>query len=232
MAAERLEALTARFRPTREALHRVAEELVAPARKPDNEIALKATPGGFGTPVFEFDGLPTQVRVDGAELVIRRGGGERRAALTTIAAGAELVGADLFPRGPPDDTAPLEIDRVSAEQLGSWFALGDAVLGELRAEWSGDEPSEVNLWPEHFDIAIEAGREAGGGRANYGFSPGDEAHEEPYLYVGPWNPEVSGDLWNAKSFTGAELAYAELAAAEDPRRLALAFCRERGQALS
>ena len=53
------------------ALHRVAEDIVAPARKPDNEIALYATPGGFGTPVFEYDGARQQVRVEGAELVRR-----------------------------------------------------------------------------------------------------------------------------------------------------------------
>ena len=54
------------------ALHRVAEEVVAPARKPDNEIALAATPGGFGTPVFEWEGALQQVRVEGASLVYER----------------------------------------------------------------------------------------------------------------------------------------------------------------
>jgi hypothetical protein len=54
------------------ALHRVAEEVVAPARKPDNEIALAATPGGFGTPVFEWEGSLQQVRVEGASLIYER----------------------------------------------------------------------------------------------------------------------------------------------------------------
>ncbi len=61
------------FASTREALHRVAEQLVAPARKPNNEIALQATPGGFGTPPFEREDEECQVRVDGAELVVLRG---------------------------------------------------------------------------------------------------------------------------------------------------------------
>lgn len=51
-----LDPLPAGFASTREALHAVAERLVAPARKPDNEIALTPTPGGFGTPEFELDG--------------------------------------------------------------------------------------------------------------------------------------------------------------------------------
>ena len=72
--------------------------MVAPARKPDNEIALQATPGGFGTPPFEWEGEECQVRVDGAELVVRRGGEEKRERLTTIAAGAEQIGEDLLSR--------------------------------------------------------------------------------------------------------------------------------------
>ena len=53
-------------------LHRVAEEVVAPARKPANEIALQATPGGWGTPPFAWEGSIQQVRVEGATLVYER----------------------------------------------------------------------------------------------------------------------------------------------------------------
>ena len=52
-------------------LHRVAEEVLAPC-PPGGEIALMATPGGFGTPVFDRD---HQVRVEGTEVVHRAGGG-------------------------------------------------------------------------------------------------------------------------------------------------------------
>ena len=41
---------------------------------PGYEIALEATPGGFGTPEFAWDGSRRQVRVDGAELVHSAGG--------------------------------------------------------------------------------------------------------------------------------------------------------------
>ena len=65
------------FAATREALHRVAEQIVAPARKPHNEIALTPTPGGFGTPPFEYEGRalagPRRRRRD------RRRRGRRRA---------------------------------------------------------------------------------------------------------------------------------------------------------
>ena len=87
------------------------------------------------------------------------------------------------------------------------------------------------LWPEHFDIAIELGPEGRGLRANYGLSPGDEDHAEPYLYVSPWSAEVAGDLWNANGFKGAELSYADLAGEDDQPAAALGFFVTRWDAL-
>ena len=48
------------------------------------------------------------------------------------------------------------------------------------------------LWPEHFDVGITVAR------VNYGLSPGDAAIDEPYAYVGPWEPaSYEGAFWNA-----------------------------------
>jgi hypothetical protein len=208
-------------------LHRVAEELVAPARKPDNEIALTATPSGFGTPEFEHEGERQQVRVEGAELVRRIGDEERRAPLTTLAAGAEAI-ADLLPAGSEPGAEPLDIDPAATEALGRWYAFAEALLERLVSEAApAEEASPPNLWPEHFDIAIELGSESDGLRANYGASPGDEDHAEPYLYVGPWTAKVEGDLWRATGFAGADMAYAELLSAADQAAAALEFFTER-----
>ncbi len=105
------------------------------------------------------------------------------------------------------------------------------MLEQLRADEPDGDPSLVQLWPEHFDIALELGSESAGRRANFGASPGDDDHDEPYLYVGPWTAEVSGELWNARGFKGAELGYSELIAAEDQRRAALDFMGERYRVL-
>ena len=75
--------LPAGFAGTRDALHLVAERIVAAARKPNNEIALAQTPGGFGTPPFEFEGRALQVRVDGAVLAVAEDGTERRRPLSS-----------------------------------------------------------------------------------------------------------------------------------------------------
>lgn len=225
-----LHPLPSTFAVTRFALHRVAEEIVAPARKPDNEIALEATLGGFGTPWFEHDSARQRVRVEGGELVHELDGDSRRAPLSSLRAGAELVSPLLA--DPQRSEAPLNVDPAAADALGRWYALGDLVLGRLIAEADeGDEPSPVRLWPEHFDLAIELGSEQAGVRANYGFSPGDDDHAEPYAYIGPWSVEVGGELWQGRGFRGAELGYAELLVAEDPVGAALEFCRKRKEAL-
>jgi hypothetical protein len=229
---DRLRPLPSTFQETVAALHRVAERIVSPARKPDREISLEATPGGFGTPVFEHEGRPHQVRVDGAELVFRSGDGERRAALTSLAAAARLV-ADLLPADAAGDDAAIAIDPAAATALADWYGFGASVLGEFVAG-AASEPasSPVRLWPEHFDIAIELGSEQLGERANYGLSPGDEQHPEPYVYVGPWTAEPAGELWQATGFRGAELTYAELLAAADQRGAALEFFRARRNGLT
>ena len=127
----RLGTLPVAFPATVAALHRVAEQVVAPARKPDNEIALAATPGGFGTPVFPYGGVDHQVRVHGAELVHRAGDEERRAPLTTLEDARQLV-VELVPAGPLGDQ-PLDIDPEAAARLADWYAFGASLLEELVA---------------------------------------------------------------------------------------------------
>ena len=75
------------------------------------------------------------------------------------------------------------MDEDASRWLCDFYRFVFDVLEALRGEIGGDEPV---LWPEHFDYAIVAGDEAAGSRANYGGSPGDAEHDEPYLYVGPW----------------------------------------------
>ena len=55
---------------------------------------------------------------------------------------------------------------------------------------SHDDPAEIQLWPEHFDLATSFAE------VNYGLSPGDADHPWPYFYVGPWSPPPAGGFWN------------------------------------
>ena len=106
------------------------------------------------------------------------------------------------------------------------------MLEELRAlAPASAAPSRVQIWPEHFDAALELGAEDAGVRAAYGCSPGDETHPEPYLYVTPWTLPPGGELWNATVFTGAELPLAALLDADAQRSAALEFLHARLDAL-
>ncbi len=117
----------------------------------------------------------------------------------------------------------MEIDADGAAALADWYAFGTVLLADLLDRRPGLEPAPIRLWPEHFDVATDLGDDAAGGRANYGASPGDTDHPEPYLYVGPWDQEVSGEIWNATAFVGAELAYAEMLDEDDQIEAGLSF---------
>ena len=178
------------FVESREKLHRLAEQVVSPARvhATGNEIALTPTPGGWGTPPFPDGGW---MRVEGAELVQRAADGT-------------------------ETRSDIDVDPADAARLAGFFAFAQDVLEALRAE--ADAPSEIHLWPEHFDVAFDD-REV-----TYGGSPGDENHDEPYLYVAPWTAPPAAPEWTANGFTGAEAPWGD-------RDSALAFFRDRRDAL-
>jgi hypothetical protein len=98
------------------------------------------------------------------------------------------VGGDLPPYEPD---AALVIDAGAARELADWYAMGANALARFDA---GDATvSPITLWPEHFDLALSAGE------VNYGGSPGDAEHDEPYLYVGPFArplPAGGAGFWN------------------------------------
>lgn len=222
------------FAATRLAAHRLAVYAVSPARRwATGRIGLRAGGGAvYVTP--PFDGQA--VRLEPAALVRDRGGAREEAPVTTLRdAAAFLLGGapDLeyardFDVPPPGDLdAPLPYDPAAAGQLGAWFRFGFDVLSALREE-AGEGAAEVQLWPEHFDAAVDA--PLGDGRVTFGASPGDATSDEPYLYVLPPGPVERGEVWNATGFAGATLPLSAFVDAEDQRAAALAFLRDRRDA--
>ncbi len=218
------------FVSTRDALHRVAEHVLAKARfVDDREIRLTAFAGGFATPILDGD---TRVRVDADDLVIDDSTGSRRIGLTTIGDAAAFVGVEpgfpneLYePATSFDPDEPLHLDRRAAETLAAWYACTAEVLDLFSTEIPDANPSPLILWPEHFDQAFFTEDSDAARRANYGASPGDEGHPEPYLYVGPWGPTADNTFWNAATFSGAVLPLSQLLEAADPNQVALRFLR-------
>ena len=220
---EQLRPLPPEFETTRDALHRLATHVVYLARREvTGRYGLIWTPGGFGTPLF--GDLDEQVRVTGDVLVHQRRRQVESAPITTLAAAAELIGrtvdpsfdhgfSGVVPAGDPDED--LGVSEAAALALGDWFGFATSVLEQLRTEWADGEPSSVQLWPEHFDVAFDVAFDEPKDRcrANIGASPGDDDHPSPYLYVGPWTDARPGDdgYWNAGF--GATLAYDQIVAA-------------------
>ncbi|HTK16763.1 MAG TPA: hypothetical protein VL769_10260 [Acidimicrobiia bacterium] len=205
--------LPAAFAPTRDALHALAEQVVSAAYyHATKHIGLRPTPRGLGTPVFHDH---ERVRVDGTALVHELAGSERRAEITTLREAAAFVGVPLGapdvykPATAVDPDSPLAIDHDSVLALGDWYALGHALLQDLRTEHSELPSTESQLWPEHFDLACEIGSADTGTRANFGASPGDIVIPEPYLYVGPWETKRKRGMLARYPFGGA-LTYDEM----------------------
>jgi hypothetical protein len=211
------------FVTTRNALHAVAEWVLASARfSVEGRIGLCATPDGFGTPRLP-DGR--QLRVAGTDLVVESEGALALTRLESLGDAATAAGVeqrthpDVYEATTAWTDEPLDIDRDGARCLADWFAFTASVLEEFRVD--ANEPSEIQLWPEHFDLAMDvAGR---GSRVNVGGSPGDDDHPLPYLYVGPWSFGGDDPFWNEPF--GASLGYDQLVAASDPRQTALSFLR-------
>lgn len=231
-AYRRLAPLPTGFRETRSSLHEVAFFVLAPKRfRATGKMGLRYTHGGFGTPFFGDD---EQARVDGTRLVHQRDGRARVEELTTIEAAAsfldlpyEEVWFEDFrdPLPPPDPHGALEVEEACAATIADWFGFATSVLEEFRRHGgAGDDVTRVQLWPEHFDLALEMGSQDAGARASYGASPGDAANPEPYVYVAAWSEvDRSDPFWNDESFNGASLGYQALLDADDQRKTALDF---------
>ncbi len=212
------------FSAARESLHSVAVHVVARARvAASTRFSLRVAPGGFGTP--DLPPVGRRVRVSGAHLIVESDApgeasigsieinGSSLAQLAAFA-GVDLaepldVGRDTPPVGDAD--APIVLDGVGAADVTGWFATIAAILDRVLVDLpAAARPTLPRLWPEHFDVAIEAQAHADR-RVNLGGSPGDGFCNEPYLYVGPWTADRPGDagFWNAPF--GAFRARSELA---------------------
>ena len=229
-ARRQLPELPAGYRSALFDFHRLAYSVVAEARYQCNgKFGLRYTCGGFGTPFFGDD---VQVRVAGDQLVVQAGMQARSTTIATLREAGEFVGVAPGTTAAEHDSPelgdidrPLEAGAEVGEFLGAWFGLATAALEELRFSPGGVvDPERVQLWPGHLDPAISAGDAASGGRATYGFSPGDRSHDEPYIYVASWGDvDRSDPFWNETSFNGASLSFSDLASADDHYGAAIAF---------
>lgn len=201
--------------PTVRSLHVLAEHVLgAGLYAATGHIGLQVVPGGFATPttaVAEIGGRLSVVH--GLLVIVGPDGQQRESPITTVRAAADFYGVSpgmpaivYTPSNQLDLDAVLPVDPAVAERIGDWLVLGDDALGVFAADHADEQPTVRTLWPEHFDLGISMAE------VNYGVSPGDAEHAEPYLYVGPWTPRP-GSFWN-ESF-GASVPASTVGSAAD-----------------
>lgn len=218
---------------TRLALHRLASYVIAPARYRQTErFGLRATEDGFGTPQFG----DRRIRVMGAELIDEKGDEVRKVPVTSLSAAAEFLDEGIDPETAAEHDSPavgdadadLGIDAAASLWLGQWFNAAFDALNTVRGDDASVDASEPQLWPGHFDPAIEIGDEDH--RGSYGASPGDHVITEPYLYASAWWPDRlnidrEDAFWNADAFVGTILKVSDFPADADPVEVAANFWR-------
>ena len=154
----------------RHALHRVAVHIVARSCiEGEGRFSLRVTPGGLGTP--EHGPGKRRVRISSDHLVVEADVAGAPSAQSipingvTLRQLAEFAGVDLS--GPLDvgnDTPPLEdvdalivLDSGGARALASWYFDVAATLDLILAAMPTSAGATLaRLWPEHFDVAVEA----------------------------------------------------------------------------
>lgn len=227
---------------TRAVLHRIANHVLARAEyTATGRIGLRPAPGGFSTISFGPD--LERLRVSEGLLVREAGAATGTwtrtmaidgSSLAELAAFAEVdlsgeysAGNDIPSVG--DVHEPITLHGPSALLIADWYAMTAQALDRLMSAVPPfTAPSLVQLWPEHFDTALDMAFDAAvpaERRVNVGGSPGDGFHAAPYLYVGPWTPERPGDrtFWNAPF--GAVVGQDAIAATPDPVDSAFEFFR-------
>lgn len=223
---------------TRAELHRIATHVLARGQHASTgRIGLRPSPGGFSTLPYGDD--QTRLRVSGTTLVRESATPASSRAISidgrSLAELAGFAGVDLtteFRAGSDtpsmgDPASPITIGAHASRRIGAWFDLAAQALDEVLGRtvvWAA--PSLPQLWPEHFDLAIDLAYDVTSPaerRVNLGGSAGDDHHPEPYLYVGPWTLDRPGDpdYWNVAF--GAVLGRDRLGAADDDVATAVEF---------
>ncbi len=129
-----------------------------------------------------------------------------------------------LPDSPLTSGAPFSAPGPQAlQELVRWFELGASLVPQHSRAYLNDAP--MRGWPHHFDLAalhsLDPTLDPEQARSiNVGLSPGDDAYEEPYLYVTPYPapkaavlPPLLHGHWHTESYTAAILTATEIVAA-------------------
>jgi len=242
------------IRATRDALHAYARVLggwcksARAQRKHWWHASLRPSPTGLTTGVIragadfelELDFVASQLRVrsTGTDFVEDLNG--QSAASVAAWLDERLVAIGVEPSLAPGDEVRSDASfanysAAQARSLHESLASVSTALENFRAAIR-EETSPIQVWPHHFDLSMiwlpgqkipgqdPADEEYSDKQMNFGFAFGDDAINEPYLYVTAYPlPEAmpsvelpAGTVWKSDGFSGAVLLYRDLVATSDP----------------
>ncbi len=135
-------------------------------------------------------------------------------------------------------------NQIAFQAFESMYGNTDLVLSLLAEQFK--PVTAHRCWPHHFDLAAlfvleenenpELEKSIG-----WGYSPGDEAHPEPYFYVNCWPypdidhenlPEISsGGQWNLTGWIGTTLSYVSFAGNADQQQIVVDYFKSSIDAL-
>lgn len=223
-------------------------------------ISLKVQPDGLTTDEMSLpDGGTFLVKLDLQQhkaLVMANGTVAGEINLTDGLTGSEFGDrllaaiADLgltadYARDKFEGDEPRVYDPAMAEKYLTTLVNTDRIFKQ-HINSLGGEVGQVQLWPHHFDLAVEwfgtrvveyrEGDEVQEypSQLNLGLSPGDSGHPEPYFYSNPWpfekdqlldKPLPVGARWFTEGWEGTILPYAELAGEADAGERLRAYAR-------
>lgn len=171
---------------TRRQLHAIAENFIAgPQYRATGTIRLAVRPDGFSATTLAIAVHGTTLSWPGGSTALA-GPVSGVAQASGLDVGPPVGVYDSVTALAPD--AILDLDAGAADAICRCLYAGGFAVNAVLPE------GHPVLWPEHFDVAASAGE------VNYGVSAGDDFHELPYAYVGPWDFAGSprtGPLWNA-----------------------------------
>lgn len=249
------------WRPTRDTLHGYARVLgkmraaLTPRRRHFSHVTLSVAAAGLITTPMPAAGgtVEALLGLTSHWLELTSSRGERRrlpldarpvaafcdelsALLGELGAGVEIDGSSF-------DDGPGAWDRAAVERFHRALSAIEPAFQEFKGGLRR-ETSPVQLFPHHFDLALSwysgrlvpgedpADEDADDESMTWGFSTGDHAVPEPYLYATAYpepdgfagSPLPDGARWEeSDAFRGALLPYAELRSASDPHRRLLEF---------
>jgi hypothetical protein len=133
----------------------------------------------------------------------------------------------------PEFSAPprrFEHDQAASYAQALWWF--DHQFRQIKDHIKGGLTSPVLLYPHHFDLSLVWFPHNDERQYGLGFSPGDGAINEPYVYLTVYpasdefaaRPLPAGAFWQTKGFSGRVITYEALRSAKNPEQLLRDFC--------